>query len=185
MVDLRPVVSPRNLRVPVTSGLVEQAATDLDTDDPRLTAVGLVFEAHAGLKAQLERRLEAEAGLPIQWFEVLLRLARSPGHRLRMSDLAAQTSVTPSGLTRVVDRLCEAGLVARESCAEDRRSWYATLTPEGNARLDAAVPAHLRHIDEVLGSVLDHDELAQLAGLVRKLRDATNPAATQVGGRPR
>jgi MarR family transcriptional regulator, 2-MHQ and catechol-resistance regulon repressor len=155
------------------------------TDDPRLTAVGLVFEAHAGLKAQLERRLEAEVGIPIQWFEVLLRLARSPGHRLRMSDLAAQTSVTPSGLTRVVDRLCEARLVARESCREDRRSWYATLTPEGRARLDAAVPAHLRHIDEVVGSVLDPDELDQLAALVRKLRDATNPAATQVSGRPR
>lgn len=158
---------------------------DLDVDDPRLTAVGLVFEAHAGLKAQLERRLEAEAGIPIQWFEVMLRLVRSPGHRLRMSDLAAQTSVTPSGLTRVVDRLCEAGLVARESCTEDRRSWYATLTPEGNARLDAAIPAHLRHIDEVVGSVLDPDELTQLAALVRKLRDATNPTATQLGGRPR
>lgn len=154
----------------------------VDLDDPRLTAVGLVFEAHAGLKAQLERRLEADAGLSVQWFEVLLRLVRSPGRRLRMTDLAAQTSVTPSGLTRVVDRLCEAGLVARESCAEDRRSWYATLTDAGVARVEEAVPAHLRHIDEVIGSVLDPDELDQLAALVRKLRDATNPTATQVSG---
>lgn len=176
MADIRTIRFPPQ---PSRSGTV-RSVDQLDLDDPRVTAVGLIFEAHSGLKAQLERRLEAEAGIPIQWFEVLLRLARSPGHRLRMSDLAAQTSVTPSGLTRVVDRLCEAGLVARESCTEDRRSWYATLTPEGDARLAAAVPAHLRHIDEVVGSVLDHDELVQLAALVRKLRDATNPTATQV-----
>src|SRR5690606_14374477 len=103
-----------------------------------------------------------------------------PGHRLRMSDLAAQTAVTPSGLTRVVDRLGEAGLVERVGAEDDRRSWYATLTEAGRERIDAAVPAHLRHIDEVVGPVLDDDELAVLAGLLRKLRDATNPAATQL-----
>ena len=61
----------------------------------------------------IERRLEAESGLSMQWFEVLIRLARSPGQRLRMTDLAAQTILTPSGLTRAVDRLVDAGLVAR------------------------------------------------------------------------
>lgn len=149
-------------------------------EDDRLTAVGLLFETNAGVRGQLERRLGADVGLSIQWFEVLLRLARSPGHRLRMSDLAAQTAVTPSGLTRVVDRLCEAGLVDRVSCTDDRRSWYATLTPAGLERIESAIPLHLRHIGEVVGTVLDDDELRALAALLRKLRDATNPAATQL-----
>jgi DNA-binding MarR family transcriptional regulator len=146
-------------------------------DDDRLTALGLFFEAHAGLKAVFERRLEADAGMPVQWFEVLLRLARTPDHRLRMSELAAQSSVTPSGLTRVVDRLTDAGLVVRESCPTDRRSWYASLTDEGLARVRTAVPVHLGHIDEVVGTVLSPAELTQLSGLLRKLRDATNPGA--------
>ena len=146
-------------------------------DDARLTTLGLFFEAQAGLKAIFERRLEADVGLPVQWFEVLLRLARTPGHRLRMSELAAQSSVTPSGLTRVVDRLCDAGLVTRQSCPEDRRSWYAVLTPEGLERIETAVPVHLAHIEEVVASILSPAEMDELAVLMRKLRDATNPYA--------
>jgi len=153
-------------------------------DDERLTTVGLFFEAHAGIKAAFERRLEADAGLPVQWFEVLVRLARTPGHRLRMSDLAAQSSLTPSGLTRVVDRLCDAGLVVRESCPTDRRSWYASISPEGLRRIEAAVPVHLAHIDEVIGSVLSPTELDAFAAVLRKLRDAANPAAAAASDHP-
>jgi DNA-binding MarR family transcriptional regulator len=146
-------------------------------DDVRLTTLGLFFEAHAGLKAAFERRLEADAGLPVQWFEVLLRLARTPGHQLRMSQLAAQSSVTPSGLTRVVDRLCDAGLVTRISCPSDRRSWYAALTPEGLERIETAVPLHLGHIEDLVASILSPTEMDELATIMRKLRDATNPGA--------
>jgi DNA-binding MarR family transcriptional regulator len=147
----------------------------LEHDD--LTTMGLFFEAHAGLKAALERQLEADNGLPVQWFEVLLRLVRTPGGRLRMSELAAQSSVTASGLTRVVDRLVDAGLVARESCPTDRRSWYASLTPAGRARIEAAVPGHLVHIQQVVGGVLSAEELTMFSTILRKLRDALNPAA--------
>ena len=157
-------------------------ATELQHDD--LTAIGLFFEAHAGVRAALERRLEGECGLPVQWFEVLLRLARTPGERLRRSELAAQSSVTASGLTRVVDRLVEAGLVARESCPEDRRSWYAALTDDGRARIDAAVPAHLGHLHEVVGPVLSPTEMATLSTLLRKLRDALNPLAAGASACP-
>lgn len=153
-------------------------------DDQDLTTVGLFFEAHAGVRSALEKRLEGECGLPVQWFEVLVRLARSPGGRLRMSELAAQSSVTASGLTRVVDRLVEAGLVARESCPEDRRSWYAALTDDGRARIDAAIPAHLRHIREVVGPVLSPAEMATLSSLLRKLRDALNPLAAGASACP-
>jgi MarR family 2-MHQ and catechol resistance regulon transcriptional repressor len=153
-------------------------------DDENLTTMGLFFEAHAGLRTAFERLLEAECGLPVQWFEVLLRLVRTPGHRLRMSELAAQSSVTASGLTRVIDRLVEAGLVARESCPTDRRSWYATLTLEGAQRISVAIPAHLRHIEAVVGPVLSPAEMAQLAELLRKLRDAVNPAAAGASACP-
>ena len=65
---------------------------------------------------------------------MLIRLARTPGNRLRMSDLAAQTSLTPSGLTRSVDRLEDTGLVARRVCPEDRRGSFAALTLNGEGR---------------------------------------------------
>ena len=63
-------------------------------DDDRLTLVGLLLEASSGLTRSLERRLLEESGLSAQWFELLIRLARTPEHRLRMSDLALQTTLT-------------------------------------------------------------------------------------------
>jgi DNA-binding MarR family transcriptional regulator len=146
-------------------------------DDERLTTAGLLFEAHAGLTAALERRLAEDCGLSVQWFEVLLRLARSPGHRLRMCDLAAQVAMSPSGLTRAIDRLEEAGFVTREHCSEDRRVSYASLTPAGLARIETAVPVHLQHLDEYFAGVLTADELDQLAATMRKVRDHVNPGA--------
>ena len=151
---------------------------DCPLHDERLTLAGLFFESHAGLTAVLERRLEAECGLTSQWFEVLLRLARSPEHRLRMSDLTAQVTLTPSGLTRVVDRLEAAGLVKRETCPNDRRGYNAVLTPEGEARLEKAVPIHIAHLDELFTGVLDAKERTQLEHALRKVRDRLNPCAT-------
>src|SRR5688500_8843081 len=96
--------------------------------DDRLTLVGLLAETSAGMERSATRRLESDCGLSVLWFELLLRLLRTPGHKLRMTDLAAQTTLTPSGLTRAIDRLVAAGLVTREHCAEDRRGAFAVLT---------------------------------------------------------
>jgi DNA-binding MarR family transcriptional regulator len=97
-----------------------------------------------------------------------------------MSDLAAQTALTPSGLTRAVDRLCDAGLVSRQVCPEDRRGAFAALTEEGTSRMADAMSHHLRQVTEVLGSVLDESEFAELEGLLRRLRDRVNPSAAKV-----
>src|SRR5687768_683134 len=112
-------------------------------EHPHLTTSGLFIEAYAGLAEASEARITAASGLSSQWFEVLIRLARSPGHRLRMTELAAQTTLTPSGLTRAVDRMVDAGLVERAACPTDRRSTYAVLTKEGEKRLMRALPVHV------------------------------------------
>ena len=84
-----------------------------DLDDDRITLAGMLFEAAAALERTTVPSIEA-LGLTTQAFEALLRLARTPEHRLRMSELAnAMTSITPSGLTRLVDRLESVGYVER------------------------------------------------------------------------
>ena len=114
------------------------------SDDDRLTTVGLLFESSAGLRRVFHRRLESERAITSQAFDVLIRLARTPGSELRMSELAAQTSLTPSGLTRSVDRLQGQGLVARRICPEDRRGAFAVLTPEGREETLAMLLRRLR-----------------------------------------
>jgi MarR family transcriptional regulator, 2-MHQ and catechol-resistance regulon repressor len=155
---------------------VRAAKRDIESI-PLLTTVGLFMEAHAGLVSTFERRLEEHGAVTGQSFEILLRLFRSEGTRLRMSDLAAQTTLTASGLTRAVDRLERDGLVARQSCPEDRRVSYATLTSDGEARIRCALPLHMEHIAEVLETTFSTKELAELDRLMRRLRDSLNPAA--------
>lgn len=144
---------------------------------PHLTTMGLFAEAYAGLSARLEHELENGHGLSGQRFEVLVRLVRSPGQRLRMSDLAAQTTLSASGLTRVVDRLVAEGLVERAACPSDRRGSFAVLTPDGEARILAALPGHVTQITELLGAAFTPRDLERFSELLRQLRDSVNPEA--------
>ena len=145
-------------------------------DDPRLTAVGLLAETYAGLTARLGCQI-AQHGLSMIEFEVLIRLGRSPGGRLRMTDLAAQTSLTASGVTRVVDRLERDGLVGRTACPTDRRSLYAVVSESGRTRLEAILPDHLKMIDEWFTGRLDAEQLDNLLAGLRIVRDAVRPGA--------
>lgn len=142
---------------------------------------GLLFESATGLRRLAGPRFEQAHDLPHQSFDVLVRLARSPGQRLRMSDLAAQCALTPSGLTRAVDRLSEAGLVARDSCAEDKRGSFASLTPLGRERMDRALCYHATMLEEILDGALAREEQELLMELLARLRDRLNPAAARLG----
>ena len=99
-----------------------------------------------------------------------------------MSDLAAQAGLSPSGLTRAVDRLEAAGLVARTTCPSDRRGAYAVVTDKARKVLEAVIPTHLADIDEHFTGLLSPEELAAFTATLRKLRDHLNPAATQGTG---
>jgi DNA-binding MarR family transcriptional regulator len=144
----------------------------------QITLVGLVFETASGLHRAVAAPLERLCELAGQEFDILIRLARSPGSRLRMSDLAAQTALTPSGLTRAIDRLVLAGLVARQSCPEDRRGAFAALTEAGDARMRAALEIHRTQLAELLGGALDAGEERALVTALRKLRDRVHPGAS-------
>ncbi|MFI7545549.1 MarR family winged helix-turn-helix transcriptional regulator [Actinoplanes sp. NPDC049599] len=148
-----------------------------DFDDPRFTAIGLLSEAYTGLHSRFAAQLEQHRVSPVE-FEVLMRLARSPQNRLRMTDLAGQTSLSTSGVTRVVDRMDRGGLIRREACPSDRRSSYAVITEAGLARLDEILPGHLELVQRWFIDQLRPDQLAQMLEALRTVRDAVNPCAT-------
>jgi DNA-binding MarR family transcriptional regulator len=120
---------------------------------------------------RLEAELESEHGLTLPAYEVLAHLSDAPDQRLRMSQLAVFAVLTPSGLTRLVDKLSREGLVCRDRCAGDARVVYAVLTPLGRTRLAEAYPTHLRgvrehYIDRLSGEQRDAvaDALGVIAG---------------------
>ena len=143
-------------------------------DDPRITAFGMLLEANAAVVSQVNRELEAAIGIPVTWFEVLIRLSRTPDHQLRMAELAGQVGLSTSGLTRLVDRIEDAGYVRREACPSDRRGAFAVLTPAGAELLRKAVPHHLESLERHVAAPLGKD-LEPLTAMLRTLRDANGP----------
>ena len=142
-------------------------------DDPRLDAWRTFLFAHAQVRRQLERELQAEQEMSLGEYEVLLFLAYSDERRLRMSELADRMVLSRSGATRLIDRLEAAGFVERVSCDTDRRGQWAQLTRAGYERLRAASPTHLRGIGEHFLDRIPADELAVLGDTLARV--ATEP----------
>lgn len=147
-------------------------------EDPRIEAFGMLIETHNELHNAVTRRLEARS-LPVAWLGVLVRLARSPGQRLRMSELAQDMTMSTSGLTRLIDRIESAGHVRREACPNDRRGLLAVLTPEGRAVAAEAAPDHVADLEQLLASPLRADELAELTRLLQVVRDHIRADTTE------
>ena len=130
--------------------------------DARLGAWRTFLQAHARVVRELERELQAEQGLALTDYDVLVQLGAVEGRRLRMSELADRLLLSRSGVTRLVDRLVTAGLVERVNCDDDRRGQWAALTDAGLRRLREASPTHLRGISEHFLDRLSADELRSL-----------------------
>jgi DNA-binding MarR family transcriptional regulator len=143
---------------------------DAVRQDPRITTFGLLHEAHRRLDRALNCSLEGKTGISGIFFELLLRIGRSPGGRLTMGDLAGQLGLTSGGTTRLVDRMVGAGLVERQSCPEDRRVQWVVLSPAGERKLDDALPVALRDLQREVFDRLEPDEVVVLERALDKLR---------------
>jgi len=132
--------------------------------------MGLLVEVHARLTRTLGAELEAACGLPLSWYDVMIRLGRSPDGFLTMTRLAGEVSLTSGGITRLVDRMVDAGYLERRSCPTDRRSVFVALTPEGDRMLTEATVEHLAGLDRHLIGPLTPGERGALASALRKLR---------------
>jgi DNA-binding MarR family transcriptional regulator len=148
------------------------------TTTTRMEAWRAFLTAHARVTEILEEELQREAGLALSWYDVLLQLREAEGHRLRMTDLAGAVLLSKSGLTRLVDRMCAAGLVERSADSEDRRGRWVTLTPAGRTRLRDAAPVHLRGVSEHFTGLLSESEASVLA---RALGTVVEAAGEQRG----
>jgi DNA-binding MarR family transcriptional regulator len=96
-------------------------------------------------------------------------LAQTPGRRLRRVDLARELLLTPSGVTRLLEGLEEAGLVERAPSAADLRITYAVLTDTGAATLRRASCGHVGSIRALLEDHLSPEEIEELAALLGRL----------------
>jgi DNA-binding MarR family transcriptional regulator len=132
-------------------------------------ALGRLVAAHSELTRDLSARLTDEHGLTLGEYEVLLLLSHAPREGMRRIDLANEVRLSPSGITRMLDRLETTGLVEKGSCASDARVTYAVLTDAGLSKLEECSRDHFAAVDRLLGERLDGTELSQLADLLGRL----------------
>lgn len=145
-------------------------------DERQLASWRAFLRAHATVVDRLDHELQREHQLPLTWYEVLLHLAAAPGRRLRLSELASVLLLSRSGITRLVDRLVDTGLVERQACPTDRRGAFAAITAEGRSRLRRAAPTHLRGVQEHFIARLDEHELEAIRSGLEKVAGDTAPA---------
>jgi len=134
-------------------------------------AYGHLVGAHATLTRRLSALLEEEHGLTMSEYEVLFLLSRQEDHSMRRIDLSREVRLSPSGITRMLDRLEATGLVEKGSCARDARVTYAVLTDAGMTKLRDCAPVHQAEIDRVLGERLSDEEVETLGKLLERLSD--------------
>ena len=156
------------------------------TDEVCDTAIGVGFSelemeawagflrAHASLVRELDDELQREHDLPLSSYDVLVQLATAPEGMMRMSQLADAVLLSRSGLSRLVARLVDQGLVERRECASDGRGALATLTDEGRRRLDEARETHRGGVRQRFLSRLSESQQRQLGAAWRRILDAAS-----------
>ena len=143
---------------------------------------------HARLISRLDGELQAEHGISLRDYEVLVQLSEADGSALRMTELAERLFVSPSGLTRRLDGMVREGLVNRQACVNDRRGTLAVLSDAGWSVLERAAPTHVAAVRRYVFDPLDAPQIEQLAaslGLVQAVLEAsTAPGGSDPSVRP-
>lgn len=127
---------------------------------------------YISVRERLSEEMESERGLPLTWYELLLRLYHGPAEGLRMQDLATGAFLSKSGLTQAITAMEEAGLVTRQPVPGDRRGTYACITTAGRRSFRRAAPVHLRGLQRHFGAYLTLDEAEAIAGGLTKVGQA-------------
>lgn len=112
----------------------------------------------------------AEHDLTLGDYQVLVYLSEADDRQMRMCDLAEALRLSPSGLTRRLDGLVKAGLVAREPSEHDRRSMMAVLTTAGLRRLQKAAPDHVENVRENLFDHLNPTQVRNMASIFESIQ---------------
>ena len=122
----------------------------------------------------LDEELQREAGISTRWYDVLVHLEESP-EGIPMNELAERILYSKSGLTRVVDRMEEAGLVRRVRPEHDRRTILVVLTDKGVETMEDARRHHRDGIEQHFAKHLTDTEVKVLTRALEKVSTHARP----------
>jgi len=153
-----------------TAALTAVSPQETCGGSPHREAWLALARAHAAITGRMQEALTAAGLPPLPWFEVLATIAEAPERRLKMGELAEALVITRGGLTKLVDRLINAGLLERTFCETDRRVSYATLLPAGAELLEEMRPLVSGELDLAFDGNLSDGEADVLRETLERLR---------------
>ncbi|WP_369751742.1 MarR family winged helix-turn-helix transcriptional regulator [Cellulomonas sp. URHD0024] len=156
-----------------TDGATEDARDPAELPGAREAAQAWesLFRAQVALMRRFQRD-DVWGPLTIREYDVLFTLSGCADRTARLKELGEESLLTQPSLSRLVERLEAAGLVARGPVEGDARGVAVRLTDEG-ARVQREIGyRHVQSIRRLVGGALDAEELATLRTLTDKLRAA-------------
>jgi DNA-binding MarR family transcriptional regulator len=127
-----------------------------------------LLRTHARLWDQLEASLRRDHGLSIARYDVLTHVEMAGG-ALRLSELASSIVLSPSGLSKLVDRMEASALIQRDPDPDDARTTFATITPRGRSLVKKAGRSHHELLQQTFGDALDDRDLADLVRIMGRI----------------
>jgi DNA-binding MarR family transcriptional regulator len=134
-----------------------------------LTAWQALLSAHSALVMGLEQALAEEDLPPLSWYDILAALRRAPDGLARPRDLGCGSTISRSGMTRLLDRIEAAGLVERRACSTDRRGTAIVITAAGEEMLQRMRPVYERELGASFAGELSDEEAETLSGLLSRV----------------
>jgi DNA-binding MarR family transcriptional regulator len=144
----------------------------VNTDESRwMPAWMALVRTHARVWDRVEAQMRRDHGLTMARYDVLAQLNMAGG-RLGLSDLASAIVLSPSGLSKLLDRMEQSDLIRRDPDLRDARSTFATITPKGRALVTKARASHHRFLQQVFGDALSRRDADDLARIMSNVHDA-------------
>jgi DNA-binding MarR family transcriptional regulator len=144
----------------------------MSSSNPHVDTWRAVVTSHAAVTERVQRALASADLPPLSWYEVLRAVKSSPTGAPRMSDLAEWLTLSRGGITKLVDRLEAAGYLERVTCASDRRSFQAELTPAGESMLEEMQTVYEAELERHLRT-LTPEEAELISATLQKVTAST------------
>ncbi|MFC6152220.1 MarR family winged helix-turn-helix transcriptional regulator [Nocardioides yefusunii] len=141
------------------------------SDDEMDAWLGLGAVAYL-LPQALDRQLRRDFGISHSYYTILACTSDAPDGAITMGELAQRAWVSPSRLTHAVGKLEERGWMERVTSPTNRRVQIARLTETGWGALREMAPTHLAEVRRAVFDHLDAEDVAHLARITGRIRDA-------------
>jgi DNA-binding MarR family transcriptional regulator len=125
--------------------------------------------AQQGSLLRIERAFRAAQLPPSAWYDVLWELDKAGAAGLRPLEIERRRLISQSNISRLIDRLAEAGYVERRPCAEGARGQQVVITPAGREMRKRMWPVYAGAIGEAVGRRVSEREAETLGRLLGKL----------------